>query len=343
MTDHAVCIVSKEQADLVEVASPPPLGVDEIRGRTLCTLVSPGTELATFYGSRSFPAYPGYAAVFVVEDVGVNVRGWSKGDAGFCMGPHRSFQQVDSRAAYLLPKTMPPQIAVLARLMIVSMTTLKTTDARPGDNVIVSGAGPVGYLAAQMFLLSGYQVFVVEPDDARRGYVERAGIARTFNRMPVGDAAIAGTIALVVECSGHEQAVLDACRIVRKRGEVVLVGVPWQRRTDIHAHELLSLVFRNYVVLRSGWEWELPHHSADFQPHSVYGAVGTALRWLTEGRIRTDGLILRAEPRHAQDTYQDLLHRRSSGLFTVFDWTGRPTEDRERLQLLSQEFERPHP
>ena len=45
--------------------------------------------------------------------------------------------------------------------------------------------------------------------------------------VPVEDPAYAGEVELVIECSGHEQAAFDGCRIVRKRGEVVLVGAPW--------------------------------------------------------------------------------------------------------------------
>jgi threonine dehydrogenase-like Zn-dependent dehydrogenase len=133
-----------------------------------------------------------------------------------------------------------------------------------------------------------------------------------------------------VECSGHEQAVLDACRVVRKRGEVVLVGVPWRRHTDAFAYDVLSLVFHKYVVLRSGWEWELPHHSADFAPHSIHSGFDTALDWLASGRIDVDkDLIVRKEPREAQTAYQDLLNKQAHGLFTVFDWT-RVGSDNER-------------
>ncbi len=41
--------------------------------------------------------------------------------------------------------------------------------------------------------------------------------------------------------------------MIRKRGEVVLVGVPWVRRTDIYAHEILCRVFYDFVDMRSGW------------------------------------------------------------------------------------------
>jgi len=321
MRSCAVSIVAKEQADLVDVPPPGDLGQYDIRGKTLYTLISPGTELAWNYTGASFPSFPGYAATFAAEEFGTEVKGVSKGDACFCMGPHRSFQQVDARTAHPIPKGMPPDKAVLARLMGVSMTTLMTTTARPGDRVLVTGAGPVGFLAAQMFALCGYDVMLVEPNETRRRQVEQAGICPVYGKAPCDDAGIAGTVALAVECSGHEQAVLDACRLVRKRGEVVLVGVPWRRQTDAYAHELLSLVFHKYVVLRSGWEWELPLHSADFKPHSIHAGFDTALRWLADGRINADDLITRANPCAAQLAYQDLLHRRAKGLFTVFDWT----------------------
>jgi len=313
MKHCAISITSKEHAELVDVAAPGPLGANEVRGQTVCTLISPGTELAWNYTGTAFPSFPGYAAVFAASDIGAEVKGVSAGDLLFCIGGHRSFQQVEARAARHVPKDLLPEK--------VSMTTLMTTAARPGDRVLIAGAGPVGFLAAQMFALSGYDVIVAEPDAVRRRQIEQSGIRRVFAKTPFEDASIAGTVGLVVECSGHEQAVLDACRVVRKRGEVVLVGVPWRRQTDAFAHELLSLVFHKYVVLRSGWEWELPHHAADFSPHSIHAGFDAALRWLADGRIRTDDLITQADPRDAQRAYQDLLHRRAEGLFTVFDWT----------------------
>ena len=321
MKHCAVSISSKEHAELVDVAVPGVLGANEIRGRTVCTLVSPGTELAWNYTGTSFPNFPGYAAILVAEDIGTDVKDVSAGDLLFCMGSHRSFQQVEARSARRVPKDLRPEKAVLARLMGVSMTTLKTTAARPGDRVMVTGAGPVGFLAAQMLALSGYNVLVVEPDAERRCQVEQSGIRDVFAKTPCDDASIAGTVALVMECSGHEQAVLDACRVVRKKGEVVLVGVPWRRQTDAYAHELLSLVFHNYVVLRSGWEWELPQHAEDFNPHSIHSSFDTALLWLASGRIVADDLTTMVDPRDAQSAYQDLMLKRAKGLFMVFDWT----------------------
>ena len=176
MRYFAISITAKERAELVEVAAPETLGTNEVRGRTLFTLVSPGTELAYNYTGTTFPSFPGYAPAFVAEELGAEVKGISVGDVCFCMGSHRSFQRVDAKAARPVPE-------------------------------------------------------------------------------------------------------------------------------------------------------DLPHHSADFAPHSIHSGFETALRWLADGRINTENLICRADPREAQSAYQVLLHRKTQGLFSVFDWGKIESQD----------------
>jgi threonine dehydrogenase-like Zn-dependent dehydrogenase len=317
----AVVFTAREQAELVTLDPEGPLRPNEVAGPTLFTLVSPGTELAWGYQGDSFPTQSGYASVFLADEIGADVIGIAPGDILFCMGGHRSRQRVDAASAVLVPEGLPPDEAVLARLMGVSMTTLITTAARPGDTILVSGLGPVGYLAAQVFKRAGYWVLGSDPDMCRRELAARSGLKGVFPEPPAaGDEAAGAGIALVVECSGHEAAVLAACRAVRKRGEVVLVGVPWKRQTDLTAHEILHSVFHKYVVVRSGWEWELPTQTVDFRPHAVFGNFRTAMEWLCEGSIAIGDTLRWHDPHDPQAVYQDLLHRRLDGLFQLFDW-----------------------
>jgi threonine dehydrogenase-like Zn-dependent dehydrogenase len=263
----------------------------------------------------------GYASVFRVAETGTDVKDVQAGDLRFNMGPHRSYQQADAAWTVPVPQGLAPEKAVLARLAGVSMTTLMTTAARPGERVVVMGLGSVGHLAAKVFLSCGYEVYGCDPDERRRKALEGSG-ARGSCADPLADApSLKGTVALVLECSGTEPGALTGCRLVRKRGEVVLIGLPWKRYTDLSAHEVFHAVFHNYVVLRSGWEWEIPLHASDFRPHSIYGNSATALRWLAEGRIAVDGLCALAAPRDGQAVYQDILHRRRPELFTIFDWS----------------------
>ena len=69
--DYAVTITAKEIAELLPLERPKgPVGLDEVAGKTLVTLISAGTELASAYLGSNFPSTPGYAAVFQVEEVG---------------------------------------------------------------------------------------------------------------------------------------------------------------------------------------------------------------------------------------------------------------------------------
>lgn len=319
--DCAVTFTAPEQAKLLPIERDDrPLGPREVAGRTLATLISAGTELAGAYRGSQFPRVPGYAAVFEVEAAGSDVEGLRVGERAFCMGPHRSYQRAEADRVLRVPDGLAPEAATFARMMSVSMSTLTTTAARPPAKVLVTGLGLVGHLAAQIFTSCGYEVTACDPVAARQEIARQAGIRRVFPAAPLDDPGFAGQVSLALECSGHEAAALDGCRAVRKRGEVVLIGAPWARRTDLSAHELLHLVFHRYVVLRSGWEWELPLQPADFRNGSIYSNFAAALRWLSEGRVRVDGLYSLASPREAQQAYQDLLHQRAERLAVVFNW-----------------------
>ena len=188
-----------------------PLGSGEVRGRTLASIDSPGSILAILGGAMpgSLPARPGHAAVFEVDEVGSEVTSVAPGDRLLCQGSNRSTQQFVSHLTAPVPAGLDPVTAVLARLMGVSMTTLMTTSARPGDLVAVTGLGPVGYLAAHLFRLANYEVIAAAPDARRRRLAADSGITEVYAQLPADDAAVAGRVDLVVECSGNEAAVAD--------------------------------------------------------------------------------------------------------------------------------------
>ncbi|MEO6609276.1 MAG: dehydrogenase, partial [Aestuariivirga sp.] len=154
---------------------------------------------------------------------------------------------------------------------------------------------------------------------------------KVLSAVPVGDAAYDGKVALVVDCSGHEKAVLDGCKVVRKKGEVVLVGVPWKAHTQILAHEILNAVFFSFAVLRSGWEWEVPIVERGFvweelyegynnAPHSTMSELKLALDWLAAGKIPLDGLVTSRKISNPQPIYDALMARTIAQPFVVLDW-----------------------
>ena len=132
MNEYAVTFTERETAKLLPVEiDTDAIGANEVAGHTLATLISAGTELNSGYLGNNFPRQSGYAAAFKVEKVGENVADISPGDLAFCPGNHASYQRKPASQVIRLPDNLTPEIAVFARMMGVSMTTLTTTSARP--------------------------------------------------------------------------------------------------------------------------------------------------------------------------------------------------------------------
>ena len=187
--------------------------------------------------------------------------------------------------------------------------------------VVVTGLGIIGLIGAQVFQRCGYDVIACDPMAERRQIAKQVGIKKVLTEVPVNDPEYKGKVSLFLECSSFEQAVLDGCNIVRKGGEVILVGVPMVRRSDIYAQEILNKVFRNNVILSGGSEWRVPRHELDYGQESCFGQMEAALKWLAEDSIVVDGLCNIISPEEAQSVYQDVLNKRMKKLSAMFDWT----------------------
>jgi NADPH:quinone reductase-like Zn-dependent oxidoreductase len=339
---RAVAFTGIRQAELID-ADDEPTGPGSVAGRTLVSLISPGTELAVYDPDQGvlpwgdYPQRTGYAAVFAADEVGADVTEFEAGQNVFCMGNHRAFQHVAPGAGFppaiVLPGSLAPEVAVFARLMAVSMATLTTTQARPPAKVIVSGLGIIGNLAAQIFTAMGYEAYAWDPVERRRELAAACGV--TTVDAPLGESkSLTGNALLALECSGHEAAVVDCLGCVRKGGELVLVARPWRQKTDITAQKLLDEIFVSFASVRTGWEWQVPVAPAppadptDIQsqfaqfarPSSTLELHAAAIRWLDEGRISVGDLADTARPEDADEVYARLASGKHDRLTTLFDW-----------------------
>jgi threonine dehydrogenase-like Zn-dependent dehydrogenase len=306
-----------------------PLRPNEIEGKTLYSLISPGTELNVYCGHYvrnnlswgRFPFTPGYAAVCEVERTGAAVTDIAPGDRVFCIGFHRTFQRIDRDQCIPIPARLDPAHAPFARIMNITMTTLILTSAHPPDRVLVTGLGPVGLLGALIFQRCGYRVCACDPVGQRRDIARAAGVRDVHETVPLANPAIAGSIGLHLECSGHEQAILDGTQVVRKKGEIVLVGVPMVRRTELYAQELLHRIFRNWITLRSGNEWQAPKHPNGPGEPSLFDNMSVALQWLADTSVPVAGLYHLISPTEPGKVYERALHGQYEKPALVLDWS----------------------
>jgi threonine dehydrogenase-like Zn-dependent dehydrogenase len=236
------------------------------------------------------------------------------------MGQHRTWQRYPRAEVLPIPDDLDASLAPLARLLNVTWSTLSTTSAQPPAMVVVTGLGPIGILGALIFRRAGYRVVVSDPIESRCDLARALGIKEAFTALPLDNACYAGQADLVVECSAHEAAMLDGLRMLRKGGELVQVGVPMRRKTELYLQEFANRIFRQCVTFRSGSEWQVPRHGADFRPNSIFGQMAMAMEWLADRSIPTEGLTSIISPEKPQELYDGIRDRQRSELITILDW-----------------------
>jgi 2-desacetyl-2-hydroxyethyl bacteriochlorophyllide A dehydrogenase len=312
-----------------------PLAPHDVVMRTCYSLISPGTELAHYTGTADlghipahpYPWYPGYAAVGEVVAAGTEA-GVRPGDLVLAHTPHQSGARFDCRrrVCVRIPDGVEPHVATVARLGQVSAVSLRTSTARAGDWAAVIGLGPVGNCAAQLLRIAGLRVLGVEMSPQRRALAERCGVSPVVDPQQPGalEAAVersGGGCRLVLECSGRVKAVESALVLATTHGEVVLIGAAWWRDTEVLATDIVRPIFDRFLLLRSGWEWQLPLYGAE-PPGSIGGCTEWVLDCIREGKLRAADLITDViAPLDVAAAYRQLLEKPASHLAVVIDWT----------------------
>lgn len=307
------------------------LGPTEAVIRTHVTLISPGTELANLQGKlgmhsdepRTFPmTNVGYANIGTVIAAGSDV-GVKPGDRVYCMGNHASVIRIDARNQFCakVPNSLSDEQAVFVRLANVSMTTMRTTFAKGGDNVGVVGLGLVGNLAAQVFQACGARVNAFDLSPARRDIAERCGLRSVHGAEGMTD--LARRHRLVVEATGSAHALASAIGLAQNGGEIVMIGAPWGGdENSVPSSRITRDVFFRFLRLRSGSEWEIPRQPQPWLADSILQNVQTGLEWLADGRLNVAPLIThRIAPEEMQAAYEGLLNRKDEYLGVVVRWS----------------------
>jgi (R,R)-butanediol dehydrogenase / meso-butanediol dehydrogenase / diacetyl reductase len=131
-----------------------------------------------------------------------------------------------------LPESVTYRQGALIEPTAVAAYGVERAGVGPGDSVLVTGAGPIGALAALCAHSAGAStVYVSEPNAARRARAEALGVAI------VVDPASADVPALLrdqtdglgvdaaIECSGHPAGFTAAISSLRRRGTLAQTGL----------------------------------------------------------------------------------------------------------------------
>jgi len=131
-----------------------------------------------------------------------------------------------------LPDSVTYRQGALIEPTAVAAYGVERAGVRPGDRVLVTGAGPIGALAALCAHSAGAStVYVSEPNPARRARAEALGVAVVLDPTSVDLPALLRDqtdglgVDMAIECSGHPAGFAAAIASLRRRGTLAQTGL----------------------------------------------------------------------------------------------------------------------
>lgn len=140
-------------------------------------------------------------------------------------GAFAEFVAVPAAFAHAVPDSISDDAAGLLEPLSVGVWACRRGRVGPGSTVLVTGAGPIGLIAAQTARAYGADsVTVTDVNSHRLRLAERLGLGTIdVSRTHLSDVALEPDVLL--ECSGNARATWDAVSTVARAGRVVLVGM----------------------------------------------------------------------------------------------------------------------
>jgi L-gulonate 5-dehydrogenase len=173
-----------------------------------------------------------------------------------------------------IPDGMPYELAAMVEPVAVAVRAVQRGDMRPGDRVLVLGAGNIGLLVIQVArTLGAGRVVVTDLLPARLALARQLGADDAIDvRTGFPKSQLEKQFDIVIDGVGSEESVQDALLACARGGRIVVYGVP---KGDIVW--ALKVAFSKDVTLATSRLYD-----ADFS---------LAIRLMAEGKIDTKDII----------------------------------------------------
>jgi len=308
----------------------PELGTQDLKVRTLYSLMSIGTETIilhqrydpdTHFGRMfSFPQLKtGVQAIGEIEDLGKEVKDFSVGDRVFMRMAHGSHQILSADRCSPVPAGLDLKSACWCGLAKTAFRAAWAGRFDLGGEVLIIGAGPVGQMATRWATLAGMgAIAVVDLSAFRLGHAEKGGATVTL----CGDAAEQieriGKMdegrgpSLVVDTTGNPLVFRHALAVAAQYGKVVLLG-----DTGYPQQQCLTS-----DVMTKGLSIQATHDSHDRDGWTQRGIDELFFTSVASGRFDLTGLITHEfSPDDCEAAYALAEEQREQVMGILYDWT----------------------
>lgn len=202
---------------------------------------------------------------------------WSGGFAEYCVVPAQNALKIDGRT--------PWHIAALVEPATVAFHAVERSGMRPGDTVVILGAGTIGLLLTKWARLLGAGTIVTtDTVDERLGVAKGFGASICINvresdaRAQIQSELGADGADVVFEAVGAQATQRDSLEYVRHLGRVIWVGMPDDEL--VLPARLVQLSLRKEIMLTTSWgPYSNPFPGREWQ---------VVLSFIETGRLQLD-------------------------------------------------------
>ena len=333
MNAKVVQFVSQGKAELLDIDFPDPSDIapDMVYLKTICTLISPGTEFACINGSVSknqFPMTLGYSAVATVMAVGANVTKFAVGDRCLCYhSAHRNYQLMpEHKLVKIVHDSLPSEEAVYCVVGCMGFQGVRRCRPEFGESLMVMGLGLLGQFAVQTAHLSGcFPVIALDYNEKRRQIALGSGADYAFSP---GDPELEEKVRAVtdgkgadsvIEVTGNPQAVVQGLKLTARFGRVSLVGCS---RTPTENIDFYNLVHRPGISIIGAHNQARPLDDRRPGVWTMAEDMALLLKYMDAGRLQCRNLhTMTADPADAPGIYDRVYNRDPDMLGVVCDWS----------------------
>lgn len=130
---------------------------------------------------------------------------------------------VPEAALHELPDTIPAEIGAAIEPLAVAVWAVERAQIKAGHRVLITGAGPIGLLVAQVAASRGAsEVIVTDVNDDRLAVAGTFGATRTINTSLT--ALDLKNMDRLIECSGNTRALADGIQTLAPAARATVVG-----------------------------------------------------------------------------------------------------------------------
>ena len=225
--------------------------------------------LTTYDAVKSKLAQPlslGYCNVGKVLEIGSGVDGFQVGDRVVSNGSHADIVKVPKNLCAKIPDNVTDEEASFTVVASIGLQGIRLAKPTIGESFVVTGAGLIGLLTIQMLRANGCRVLAIDFDQSKLELAKKFG-AEICNPAKGEDPVAAGLAfsrgigvdgVIITASTKVSDPVIQAARMSRKRGRIILVGVTGLElnRADFYEKELSFQVSCSYGPGRYDTEYE---------------------------------------------------------------------------------------